>query len=138
MKQFGIIFLGLLTATLVSHGQTTPYHAVFDLTTEDTATHARVMRWIKSIVAAHPDARLEIVYYGRSLPMVERSRSGFSADIMKLASGENVVFAVCEQAMKAHQVDRSMLLEGVRTVPDAIYEIISLQAKGYGYIKVTN
>jgi intracellular sulfur oxidation DsrE/DsrF family protein len=31
-----------------------------------------------------------------------------------------------------------MLLPGVKTVPDAIYELISKQADGYGYIKVTN
>jgi intracellular sulfur oxidation DsrE/DsrF family protein len=31
-----------------------------------------------------------------------------------------------------------MLLPGVKTVPDAIYELISKQAEGFGYIKVTN
>ena len=40
--------------------------------------------------------------------------------------------------MKIHNVDKSMLLPGVKTVHDGIYELISKQADGYGYIKVTN
>jgi intracellular sulfur oxidation DsrE/DsrF family protein len=40
--------------------------------------------------------------------------------------------------MKVHHVDKSMLLPGVKTVPDAIYELISKQADGFGYIKITN
>lgn len=118
--------------------QTKPYNVVFDLTTGDTATHQRVMRWVSSIVASHPQAKIEIVFYGRSLPMVETEKSSVAADVKKLAAGNNVTFMVCEQAMQIFKVDKSMLLPGVKTVPDAIYELISKQADGYGYIKVTN
>jgi intracellular sulfur oxidation DsrE/DsrF family protein len=138
MKRNVLIAIILFMAAAGSHAQTPPYHAVFDLTTGDTATHQRVVRWVKSILASHPDARLEVVFYGKSLPMVEKEKSTVSADIEKLAEGKRVVFAVCEQAMKVFKVDKSELLQGVRTVPDAIYEIISLQSQGYGYIKVTN
>ena len=138
MKRIIFIATLLLKAVAVSNAQSAPYHAVFDLTTGDTATHQRVIRWIKSIVKEHPDAKLEVVFYGKSLPMVEKEKSTNGSEIEQLAAGNNVIFAVCEQAMKVHKVDKSMLLPGVKTVPDAIYEIISLQAKGYGYIKVTN
>lgn len=138
MKRIIFIYILLLMGAGNGFAQGAPYHAVFDLTTGDTATHQRVMRWVKSISESHPDARLEIVFYGKSLPMVEKGKSTMSADIVKLAAGNNVTFAVCEQAMKVHKVEKSMLLDGVKTVPDAIYEIISLQARGYGYIKVTN
>ena len=138
MKRIVFIVIILFLLTTGSQAQTTPYHAVFDLTTGDTATHSRVLRWVRSIISAHPDARLEVVFYGRSLPMVEKEKSRAGSEIEKLAAGNNVTFAVCEQAMKVHKVEKSMLLPGVKTVPDAIYEIISLQAKGYGYIKVTN
>jgi intracellular sulfur oxidation DsrE/DsrF family protein len=40
--------------------------------------------------------------------------------------------------MKVHNVEKNMLIPGVKTVPDGIYELISRQADGYGYIKVTN
>ena len=138
MKRILFIVITLFLVATGSLAQTTPYHAVFDLTTGDTATHSRVLRWISSIITAHPDARLEVVFYGKSLPMVEKEKSTAGSEIEKLAAGKNVTFAVCEQAMKVHKVEKSMLLPGVKTVPDAIYEIVSLQAKGYGYIKVTN
>ena len=118
--------------------QSKPYNAVFDLTTADTATHQRVIRWINSIIETHPDAKLEVVFYGKALPMIETGKSSVANEVIKLAAGKNVVFAVCEQAMQVHKVDKSMLLPGVKTVPDAIYELISKQADGFGYIKVTN
>jgi intracellular sulfur oxidation DsrE/DsrF family protein len=138
MKQIFLIaaFTFGIGAQLVA--QAKAYNVVFDLTTSDTATHQRVIRWINSIVASHPDAKIEIVFYGRALPMVETAFSTVAGDVKKLAAGQNVTFAVCEQAMKVHNIEKAMLLPGVKTVPDAIYELISKQADGYGYIKVTN
>jgi intracellular sulfur oxidation DsrE/DsrF family protein len=118
--------------------QKRPYNVVFDLTTGDTATHQRVIRWINSIIAGYPDAKIEVVFYGKSLPMVETAQSVVASDVKTLAAGKNVIFTVCEQAMKIHKVEKNMLIPGVRMVPDAIYELISKQADGYGYIKVTN
>lgn len=133
-----LLLIALLAAGCQLFSQSKPYHAVFDLTTGDTATHQRVIRWINSIVEAHPDARLEVVFYGKSLPMVETVKSSVANDVKRLAAGKNVTFVVCEQAMQVHKVEKNMLLPGVKTVPDAIYELISKQADGYGYIKVTN
>jgi len=138
MKRIALIVTLLFATGLTSSAQQTPYNAVFDLTTGDTATHHRVLRWITSIIASHPDAKLEVVFYGKSLPLVEKEKSTAFSEIEKLVKSPNVKFAVCEQAMKVHKVKKDMLISGVETVPDAIYEIITLQSKGYGYIKVTN
>ncbi len=132
---FAALFF-LVSSKLFS--QSKPYHVVFDITTGDSATHQRVIKWILSIVEAHPDAKIEVVFYGKSLPMVEKEKSSVAGDVRKLAAGNNVTFVVCEQAMQVYKVEKNMLLPGVKTVPDAIYELISRQADGYGYIKVTN
>lgn len=118
--------------------QAKPYNVVFDLTTGDSVTHQRVIRWINGILVGYPDAKIEVVFYGKSLPMVETLQSSVASDVKKLAAGKNVVFTVCEQAMKIHNVEKNMLISGVKIVPDGIYELISKQAEGYGYIKVTN
>jgi hypothetical protein len=138
MKKKLILPVLLFLMFIQAGAQTNPYNVVFDMTTGDTATHQRVMRWVNSIIAAHPDAKIEIVYYGKALPMVETAKSTVAGDVKKLASGKNVTFTVCEQAMQVYNVSKSMLLPGVKTVPDAIYELISKQQDGYGYIKVTN
>ena len=138
MKKIFLVATLCFGIVIQSFAQTKPYNVVFDLTTPDTATHQRVMRWINSIVAAYPDAKIEVVFYGKSLPMVETAQSTVGSDVKKFAAGKNVTFVVCEQAMKVHNVEKNMLLPGVKTVPDGIYELISKQADGYGYIKVTN
>ena len=112
MKRILFIACILVASSYSLYSQPKPYNVVFDLTTGDTLTHKRVIRWIKGILESYPDAKLEVVFY--------------------------VTFAVCEQAMKVHKVARDMLLPGVTTVPDAIYELISKQADGYGYIKIVD
>jgi intracellular sulfur oxidation DsrE/DsrF family protein len=137
MKLFIPVISFLLVATQLS-AQSTPYNIVFDITTGDTATHQRVIRWSKSILESHPDAKIEIVFYGKALDMVVTGKSTVTADVISLATSNKVNFAVCEQAMKIHSISKSQLLKGVGTVPDALYELISKQAGGYGYIKVVN
>lgn len=138
MKRYLIFAMVLFTFSNQLFPQSKPYNVVFDLTSGETAVHERVIRWINGIIKDHPDAKLEVVFYGKSLPMIETEKSTVANDIKKLVAGKNVIFAVCEQAMEVHKVTKEMLFPGVKTVPDAIYELISKQAEGFGYIKVTN
>jgi hypothetical protein len=55
---------------------------------------------------------------------------------MEAMKNPNTTFAVCEVAMKNNKVERNQLFPGVKTVPDGIYEIITKQREGWGYIKV--
>lgn len=124
-------FLFMLTAS-AQH----PYKVVFDITSKDTAMHQTVLRWIKLITEEHKDAQLEVVFYGQSLEMVTQNKSIVSGEVIKFAKSPNVQFKVCEVAMKHWNIEKGQLLPGVTTVPDGIYEIISRQAEGWGYIKV--
>ena len=138
MKHIIFICSFFLACYSNTSAQAKPYNVVFDITTGDTAVHQRVIRWVNSISKDYPDAKLEVVFYGKSLPMVEKGKSTVAMDVQKLAASNKVTFAVCEQAMKVHNVNKNMLIEGVRTVPDALYELVTKQAEGFGYIKVTN
>jgi intracellular sulfur oxidation DsrE/DsrF family protein len=40
--------------------------------------------------------------------------------------------------MQRYNVDENRLIPGVKVVPDGIYEIITRQHEGWGYIKVAN
>ena len=130
--------IALFVLTLNSSAQSNPYNIVFDITTGDTATHARVIRWSKGILESHPDAKIEIVFYGKALDMVVNGKSVVQTDVIKLATEKKVTFAVCEHAMQVFNIKKEQLLNGVAMVPDALYELISKQAEGYGYIKVVN
>ena len=129
LLSFFVIFSNSLFA------QTTPYRVVFDLTSKDTLDQKAVIRWLKGISGSDANARLEVVLYGQSLDMVTKNKSVVSQDVVALAENKNISFKVCSVAMKHHNLDKSQLLQGVETVPDGIYEIISKQREGWGYIK---
>ena len=138
MKKIFITTVFLLGTLLHSFAQQKPYNIVFDLTTSDTATHQRLIRWINGILTSHPDAKIEVVFYGKALDMVVKDKSSVSGDVIKLGTEKKVTFAVCEHAMQVFNINKNQLLNGVGTVPDALYELVIRQAEGYGYIKVTN
>ena len=130
-----IILLLLLSQGLYAFGQKAPYNVVFDVTTKDTLVHQMVIRWVNEIMAVAPDANVEVVFYAKSLDMITKDKSVVSSEVMRLSEKKNVAFRVCEVAMKNNNVEKSQLLSGVKTVPDGIYEIISKQHEGWGYIK---
>jgi uncharacterized protein len=74
--------------------------------------------------------------YGKGLEMVMPGKSSVTSEVKEAIKNPKTTFAVCEAAMKNNKVVRSQLFPGVKTVPDGIYEIISKQSEGWGYIKV--
>lgn len=132
------LFILVCFATAQLFAQNKPYNVVFDLTSSDPEVHARVIRWINLITESDPTAKIEVVFYGKSLSMVTKEKSSVTDDIQKIVAGNKAVFSVCEVAMKVHEINKSNLLPGVQTVPDGIYELVKKQAEGYGYIKVAN
>ena len=135
MKKIIFSTLMVFLAYNFTIAQSAPYNVVFDVTSKDTLVHQMVIRWINEITSARPDANIEVVFYAKSLDMITNGKSVVGSDVMKYAAKKNVAFRVCEVAMKNNGVDKSQLLAGVQTVPDGIYEIISKQHDGWGYIK---
>lgn len=137
MKKLLMLLL-LCIATAHLHAQDKPYNVVFDITTADADVHARLVRWINAIRQADPDAKVVVVFYGKSLNMVTKEKSSVADGLQKIIAEKKATFSVCEVAMKVHNINKADLLPGVQTVPDGIYELVKKQAEGYGYIKVVN
>ena len=135
MKRYLFIFLITILATGTIGAQVKDYKIVFDITSKDTNVHKAVIRWCNEIQSVHPEAKLEVVYYGQSLEMITQGKSVVPNEINRLINEKNVSFVVCAVAMKRWNIDKSQLLPGVTTVPDGIYEIFQKQREGYGYIK---
>lgn len=126
----------LLFSTQLSFAQKVPYKVVFDVTGRDSLVQRSVIRWINEISNSDPDAMIEVVMYGHGLDLVTKNKSAFSDDVTRLAQNQNISFKVCAIAMKNNNISPDQLLQNVSTVPDGIYEIVSKQAEGWGYIKV--
>ena len=114
------------------------YKVVFDLTSKDSLDHQAVIRWVNEVIRVEPTAQVEVVMYAKGTTLVTKDKSTVANDVIKLAQNKNVSFKVCEVALKNQGIDKSQLLPGVQTVPDGIYEIISKQREGWGYIKAKN
>lgn len=115
-----------------------PYNVVFDVTGRDSITQRFAVRWVNEILTSNPDANLEVVMYGQGLDLVIKGRSLYADQVTALAQNKNVAFRVCAVAMKSNNITTDQLLSNVQTVPDGIYEVISKQAEGWGYIKVAH
>lgn len=134
MKKNIFIICCLLIPFLII-AQTKDYKVVFDVTSKDTMDHKAVIRWLTEISNANENAKLEVVFYAVSLGMIIKDKTVVAGDIARLQANKNISFKVCAIAMKNQHVDQSQLLPGVEIVPDGIYEIISKQKEGWGYIK---
>jgi intracellular sulfur oxidation DsrE/DsrF family protein len=129
-----LLFISVMILTACTYAQKVPYNVVFDVTTGDTIVHRMVTRWVSEIINEDPTANVEVVFYAKSLDMIT-GKSTVTDSIVKYAAMKNVKFRVCEVAMKNNHVEKSMLLPGVETVPDGIYEIVKKQHDGWAYIK---
>ena len=136
MKRIPIVLWLVLLGVGLAHTQDYPYRVVFDLTSRDSLDQKAVMRWVKEITTANPKAELEVVMYGKGFELVMPEKSTFLADVNNAVKNPNVSFKVCEVALRNNKVDRGQIIKEAQTVPDGIYEIISKQHEGWGYIKV--
>lgn len=138
MKKFLLIAGTLFFLPFILPAQKPDYKVVFDLTSKDSLDHKSVMRWLNEVSQSNPEAKLEVVMYGQGFSMVTKERTVVADNVLKLMANKNVSFKVCAVALKNNNVDVSQLLPGVETVPDGIYEIITKQREGWGYIKAVH
>ncbi len=138
MKHMLCVVLLALLSFATGYSQKAPYRVVFDLTSRDTLDHKVAMRWVSEVIKADPNAMVEVVMYGKGFELVMPEKSRFIAQVQEVLKNPNVSFKACEVALHANNVKREQILSEVGTVPDGIYEIISKQHEGWGYIKVVH
>ena len=136
MKRIAAVGLVALVSLGFVQSQRQPYRVVFDLTSRDTLDQKAVLRWIKETSSTHPDVKAEVVMYAKGFEMVMPDRSAFINDVKEAMKNPNVTFRVCAIALKNNNMDKSQLLAGVEPVPDGLYEVVTKQQQGWGYIKV--
>jgi intracellular sulfur oxidation DsrE/DsrF family protein len=135
MKKSILHFLLFLVLPIAGMAQAKPVKIVFDITSNDSLAHQAVLRHVTGMSKSYPDSKFEVVVYGGALPMVVKNKSTVANSIQQLGGNKNVSFKVCAVTMQRFAVDQSQLLPTIQVVPDAIMEIVTRQAEGWGYIK---
>jgi len=115
-----------------------PYRVAFDLTSRDSLDQRAVLRWIKEVSAANPEAEMEVVMYGKGFELVMPERSHYIAEVEEAMKNGKVSFKVCAVAMKNNKIEKDDMLPAVMTVPDGIHELVMKQQENWGYIKVVH
>ena len=136
MKKFLLFTSIVLLTTSSIYSQ--DYKVVFDLTSKDSVNQQSLVRQLAYIRQTNPAAQLEVVIYGEGLGFVVKDKSTQLASISQLIESDHISFKVCAATMKRYDIDKTQLISGVETVPDGIYEIITKQQQGWGYIKVAH
>ncbi|WP_439882297.1 DsrE family protein [Pontibacter sp. MBLB2868] len=111
------------------------HRVVYDLVSADSARQGKIMQHLEKMINHWPEAKLEVVVHGSGLEMLMINKAA-NAGELKALQAKGVVFAACENAMRAHNVKKEQLLPGVITVPMGVVEIIEKQEEGYSYIKL--
>jgi intracellular sulfur oxidation DsrE/DsrF family protein len=136
MKKHFLCIYTLMFMSLFVHAQTNNYKVVFDMSSRDSINQQAIVREIGLITGASPDAKLEVVIYGQGLELAIKNRSSQQSAVEKIIASNKASFKVCAMTMKRNNIDSTQIVPGVEIVPDGIYEIISKQQAGWGYIKV--
>jgi uncharacterized protein len=131
------LLCALMTFACLASAQTAEYNVVFDITSADSNAHKTVIRQVKGISGERADAKLEVVIYGGAIDLVLKDKSKHAAAIQELSKNNKARFKVCAGTMKRNNISADQLISGVEIVPDGIYEIISKQKQGWGYIKIS-
>jgi len=136
MRKYSLCICTMMFISLFVHAQTNNYKVVFDMSSRDSINQQAIVREIGLITDASPDAKLEVVIYGQGLELAIKNRSSQQPAVEKIIASNKASFKVCAMTMKRNNIDSTQLVPGVEIVPDGIYEIISKQQAGWGYIKV--
>lgn len=140
MKYLILSMLAGLMACSTASAQTTeavdntPYKIVMQLTSADTAAHGSTIRNIRHALIAAPKSKIEVVCHGKGLSFLVSSSTLQAKEISQLKA-KGVVFAACENTMRAQKVKKEDLVPEAITVPSGVIEIVKKQHKKWAYLK---
>lgn len=136
MKILLLLLCLFVISPVIVHAQS-DYKVVFDVTSKDTTIHETVIRQLTLIRGVNPEAKLEVVIYGQGLDIVLKNKKQAMV-VQQLITEKDISFKVCAMTLDRNKIGKDQLITGVEIVPDGIYEIISKQQQGWGYIKVAH
>ena len=111
----------------------TTYRVVFQLSSNDTFVQKALLRQLNNLLKAMEDVQVEVVTHSYGIDMVLKE-SPFRESIEDLKK-RGVRFLVCENTLKADEVDVSELMGMTSVVPAGVAHIIRRQTEGWAYIK---
>lgn len=133
-----IVFILLLVSCFHLTAQENERKIIIDVTSTNSKVYQSVLLTLRIMTESHPDTEFDVIAYGEAVPMMMKNRSVVGEEILEYVKNDNVHFTACEVSMSLFNIEKEQLLEGVRTVNNAVDEIVKNQNLGWGYIKSGN
>ena len=131
------IILSLVFVFTLFNGnaQNSDRQIIIDVTSTNFKVYQSILLTVKVMAERNPNSQIDVIAYGEAVPMLMKKKSAVEEEIAKYAKLENVTFTACEISMTLFNIKKDQLIEGVRTVENAVVEIAKKQNEGWGYIK---
>lgn len=126
-----IYILLFLFISLTSHAQ---QKIIWEIASADTLQQQVLYRQINNVLKAAPATKIEVVFHSFAVFAMLKDTGYYKMQIMDL-SKKGVSFAVCNNSLKARNIDANRVIPEAIIVPVAILEIVKKQKKGWSYIK---
>ncbi len=110
------------------------HRVLFHLSTPDATAYRALISQLNNVLAVWPAARLEVVIHSKGIDFMHKDRSQLGMAIAELHE-KGVVFAVCENTLRAQHLTPDDLLPQATFVPVALAELVLKQEAGWSYIK---
>jgi uncharacterized protein len=132
MKQLTFLFLVcLLVCSTAIQAQ---HKIIWEIATPDTAQQRGLYKQLNNVLAAAPDAQIEVVFHGNAIYAMLQDTGYHKEQILALHK-KGVVFAACNNSLKSRNIDAARVMKEAIIVPVAILEIVKKQELGWSYIK---
>ncbi len=131
-----LLIFSFLTLVFVngSFGQTKEHRIVFHLATSDTLAQKALVKQLSNVLEYWNTAKIEVVVHNNGINFMKQDEARFAKEIAALKQ-RGVVFAVCENTMKQHKIEKPQILPSAVFVPVGLAEIVLRQEEGWSYIK---
>lgn len=110
------------------------HRVVFHLASDDTLVYQMVVRQVNNILGVWPTARVEVLANSLGVNMFRREGSKLEKPVQALVD-KGVVFAVCQNSMRAMKLTKDDMLKQATFVPVGVAELVMKQEDGWSYIK---
>jgi intracellular sulfur oxidation DsrE/DsrF family protein len=133
-KLLSLWVLSLLLASTVWAADNVS-HVVVQVSDNDVAKWNLALGNVKNLQIAlgEQSTDIEVVVYGPGIGMLTLDSP--VSDKIAAALKSHVKIVACENTLRAAQLTKDDLLDGVGTVPSGVAEIVKRQQAGYAYVR---
>ncbi len=132
------VLAALLLLSLAAISQTPrahKHHVVIENTLPSKDAWRSTLNHVGVLQRAFPDdVDIEVVNLGPGLAMLNKADAELEANMQKYADS-GVVFAACQNSMRARGVTTEDLFSFAKQVPSGVAEIVMKQESGFAYLK---